>query len=88
LEAGTRRIDELFSAKAEELSLFGQPAGSRGVRRINVLAVSCGGFRPLMMAVVMSNSPVSDRLDKSVKAHHRDRKKIHVTRGVLAWEDY
>jgi hypothetical protein len=33
-----------------------QPAGSRGVRRINVLAVSCGGFRPLMMAVVMSGA--------------------------------
>jgi hypothetical protein len=32
------------------------PAGSRGVRRINVWAVSCGGFRPLMMAVVMSAS--------------------------------
>src|SRR5450759_4552987 len=35
-----------------------QPAGSRGVRRINVWAVSCGGFRPLMMAVVMSGSKV------------------------------
>ena len=33
-----------------------QPAGSRGVRRINVWAVSCGGFRPLMMAVVMSGA--------------------------------
>jgi len=33
-----------------------QPAGSRGVRRINVLAVSCGGFRPLTMAVVMSGA--------------------------------
>src|ERR1700719_4428920 len=33
-----------------------QPAGSRGVRRINVLAVSCGGFRPLMMGVVISGA--------------------------------
>ena len=33
-----------------------QPAGSRGVRRINVRAVSCGGFRPFMMAVVMSGA--------------------------------
>ena len=33
-----------------------QPAGSRGVRRINVWALSCGGFRPLMMAVVMSGA--------------------------------
>src|SRR6202022_53684 len=33
-----------------------QPAGSRGVRRINVWAVSCAGFRPLMMAVVMSGA--------------------------------
>jgi hypothetical protein len=33
-----------------------QPAGSRGVRRINVWAVSCDGFRPLMMAVVMSDA--------------------------------
>ena len=34
-----------------------QPAGSRGVRRINVWAVSCSGFRPLTMAVVMSPAP-------------------------------
>src|SRR3984893_1944485 len=33
-----------------------QSVGSRGVRRINVWAVSCGGFRPLMMAVVMSGA--------------------------------
>ena len=33
-----------------------QSVGSRGVRRINVLAVSCGGFRPLTMAVVMSGA--------------------------------
>jgi hypothetical protein len=33
-----------------------QPAGSRGVRRTNVWAVSCGGFRPLMIAVVMSGA--------------------------------
>jgi hypothetical protein len=37
-----------------------QPAGSGGVRRINVWAVSCGGFRPLMMAVVMSGASQED----------------------------
>ena len=33
-----------------------QPAGSRGVRRINVWALSFGGLRPLMMSVVMSGA--------------------------------
>ena len=49
-------IGDSFSVEAEELSLFAQSAGSRGVRRINVWAESCGGLRPLMMAVVMSGA--------------------------------
>jgi hypothetical protein len=34
------------------------------------------------------NSPVFDKLDKSLKGHHHDWKKIHLTCGVLAWEGY
>ena len=43
-----------FQRKPRSFRGSAQLAGSRGVRRINVWAVSCGGFRPLMMAVVMS----------------------------------
>jgi hypothetical protein len=46
-----------------------QPTGSRGVRRINVLAVSCGGFRPLMMAVVMSGASQGRR--KRALSHYQ-----------------
>jgi hypothetical protein len=43
-------------SKPRSFRCSAQPAGSRGVRRINVWAVSCGGFRPLTMAVVMSGA--------------------------------
>src|ERR1035437_1107913 len=48
-ESTTQRKPRSFRCSA-------QSGESRGVRRINVWAVSCGGFRPLMMAVVMSGA--------------------------------
>ena len=37
-----------FQRKPRSFRCSAQSVGSRGVRRINVLAVSCGGFRPLL----------------------------------------
>lgn len=51
LEAGTRRIDDLFSAKAEELSLF-SPAGRQHVAfdlALPFLGAALLGFRDFAM---------------------------------------
>jgi hypothetical protein len=45
-----------------------QSIGSCGVSRINFLAVSCGGFLPLMMAVMMSGASEGSRSRQSAYA--------------------
>jgi hypothetical protein len=59
-----------FQRKPRSFRCSAQSTGSRGVKRINVWAVSCGGFRPLMMAVVMSGAS----LDGSPPASRKQRK--------------
>src|ERR1700730_16393024 len=58
--------------KPRSLRCSAQSTGSLGVRRINVWAVSCGGFRPLMMAVVISGASQGRRKPIEVLA-----KEIH-----------